>query len=301
MSMKLDRRSFLVLFPQLATSAFAFASGKTSPLANEVGVTTGSFMRHLSVEKAEGKLRLLDLPRIMRDELGMRVIDLMTACLPSLEMKFADEFRAAAEAAGCIVTNLKMNNPGIDMAGPDAAERKRALAEYKRMISLAARLGARWARPLPCRQKPDIAIVAAGYRELIDHAAPLGIELLVENYGWMQDDPNAVPSIIQAAGKGIHAQPDTRNWTDEARYEGLEKAFPFAVSCDFKPFTFEADGGHPRYDLKRCFQLGWKAGFRGPWCIEYFAPTLKQQLADMIRIRDDLKKWMAEPLQAAMD
>ena len=41
-------------------------------------------MRHLTVEPQAGKLRLLDLPRIMRDELGMRVIDLMTATLPSL-------------------------------------------------------------------------------------------------------------------------------------------------------------------------------------------------------------------------
>ncbi len=288
------RRRFL-FSAALAPAAF-FKGEAKAPLEGEAGVTTGSFMRHLSIEKAEGKLRLIDLPKIMRDELGMKVIDLMTACLPSLEARFADEFRAAAEAAGCIVTNLKMNNPGIDMASPDAAVREKALAEYKRMISLAARLGARWARPLPGRMRPDLSIVAASYQELIEHAAPLGIDLLVENYGWMQDDPDAIPRIIRAVGKGIHAQPDTRNWTDEARYEGLEKAFPTAVSCDFKPFTFEADGSHPRYDLKRCFQIGWKAGFRGPWCIEYSAPALKQQLADMIRIRDDLKKWMAEPM-----
>lgn len=289
--MSCTRRAFLVATAALPASR-GFSIQKSS-LAGEVGITTGSFMRHLAVEKADGKLRLMDLPKIMRDELGMKVIDLMTACLPSTEAKFIDAFRAEAENCGCIITNLKMNNPGIDMASPDAAEREKALAEYKRTIGIAARLGARWARPLPGRTKPDLTLIAASYRELIDHAAPLGIELLVENYGWMQDDPDAIPRIIQAVGKGVHSQPDTRNWTDAARGEGLEKAFPFAVSCDFKPFTFEADGSHPRYDLKRCFQIGWQAGFRGPWCIEYFVPTLKQQLADMIRIRDDLKKWMA--------
>jgi hypothetical protein len=95
-------------------------------------------------------------------------------------------------------------------------------------------------------------------------------------------------------GPGLRSELDTRNWTDRARYEGLAKAFPFAASCDFKPFAREPDGSHPRYDLHRCFRLGWDAGFRGPWCFEHFHNDLAQQLREMALLRDRLRGWMRE-------
>ena len=42
-------------------------------------------------------------------------------------------------------------------------------------------------------------------------------------------------------------QPDTGNWADDVRYAGLEKAFPHAVTCDFKAFELGADGSGDRY------------------------------------------------------
>jgi hypothetical protein len=263
-------------------------------LHREIGVTTGSFTRHLAPERQPGKLRLLDLPQIMRDELGLRVIDLMTATLASLEPRYLDELRAAAERHGCVLTNLKMNNPGLDLASADEATRRHAITEYKRTMDAAARLGCRWVRPLPGPRRPDLARLAEGYRELMDYGAARGLTLLVENFGWMQDDPDAIPAIIRAVGPELRSQPDTRNWTDRARYEGLAKAFPFAVSCDFKPFALAPDGSHPAYDLKRCFQIGWDAGFRGPWCFEHFHNDLAQQLREMALLRDQLRAWMQE-------
>lgn len=264
------------------------------PLAREVGITTGSFVKHLAESAQPGKLRLLDLPRIMRDELDMRVIDLMTATLPSLEPNYLERFRAAAERAGCVLTNLKMNQRGLDMGSPDETVRRRALEEYKRTIDAAARLGVRWVRPLPVNAQPDLKVYAASYHELIDHAAPHGITLLIENFGWMQKDPDAIPRMIQAVGRGLAAQPDTGNWANnEVRYAGLAKAFPLAVSCDFKAKVLGADGSHADYDLKRCFDIGWSAGFRGPWCLEHFHDELASLYREMGLLRDLLRKWMS--------
>ncbi|HEY6167944.1 MAG TPA: TIM barrel protein [Verrucomicrobiae bacterium] len=297
----LSRRDFVresaaaVALTALATGRAADTAGtkRAISLAGEVGITTGSFMRHLSPEPREGKLRLLDLPKRMRDELGMKVIDLMTATLVSLEPDYCDQLRAAAERAGCVLTNLKMNNRGLDLASEDESVRRHAIDEYKRTMDAAARLGVRWVRPLPGPKRPDLARLAAGCRELIDYGGARGLSLLVENFGWMQDDPDAIPAIIKAVGPGLRSQPDTRNWTDRARYEGLAKAFPFAASCDFKPFALEPDGSHKRYDLKRCFQIGWDAGFRGPWCLEHFHDDLAQQFREMALLRDQLRGWMA--------
>ena len=82
----MNRRDFLRSSAGAAALAsLGRAAAAPASLAGEIGITSGSFMRHLSHERAAGKLRLLDLPKIMRDELGMKVIDLMTATLVSLE------------------------------------------------------------------------------------------------------------------------------------------------------------------------------------------------------------------------
>jgi len=285
------------LLKGLAASALASRADGAAPvrvpLAREVGITTGSFTRHLADSPQPGKLRLLDLPRLMRDELDMRVMDLMTATLVSLEPAYLDQLRAAADRAGCLLTNLKMNQKGLDMGSSDDPTRRKAITEYKRTIDAAARLGVRWVRPLPVNARPDPGVYAASYRELIDHAAPQGITLLIENFGWMQNDPDAIPRMIREVGQGLAAQPDTGNWTsNEVRYAGLAKAFPLAVSCDFKAKTMGADGNHAEYDLKRCFEIGWNAGFRGPWCIEHFHADLASLYKEMGMLRDMLRKWM---------
>jgi sugar phosphate isomerase/epimerase len=226
----------------------------------------------------------------MRDELGMKVIDLMTATLPSLEPDYLDRFRDEANRAGCVITNLKMNQPKLEMAHPNPAVRELALAEYKRTILAAARLGCRWVRPLPGPTRPDLTRLANSYRKLIDFAAPHGITLLIENYGWMQSDPNAIPAVLEQVGAGIAAAPDTGNWTDAARFEGLAKAFPHAVTCDFKAFQLAPDESHPKYDLERCFRVGWDVGFRGPWCLEHFHTELSGLLAGMLHLREMLQK-----------
>lgn len=296
--MTYTRRDFL------QTSAGALAAAVTARADDkkvdkkrwqrEIGVTTGSFIRHLSKEATPGKLRLLDLPRLMRDELDMKVIDLMTATLASQEPAYLEQLRAAADKAGCVLTNLKMNNPGLDMDSPDAAIRDKALTEYKRTIDVAARLGVRWVRPLPGKNRPDMAIHVASYRALIDYAAPNGIQLLIENNGWLRSEPSGIPEVIKAVDRNLAACPDTGNWRDnDVRYDGLAKSFPLAATCDFKALKLGAHGEHEAYDLKRCFQIAWDAGFRGPWCLEHFHEDLKSLYRELALLRELLRQWMA--------
>jgi sugar phosphate isomerase/epimerase len=262
---------------------------KHPDLVGQMGITTGSFNRNIKA----GKFALIDLPKIMRDELDLKVIDLMTATFPYQDPKYCERFRKTAEDAGRIVTNLKMNLE-VDLANPDEAGRKAAIAAFKEAVDSAALLGCRWVRPAPSGKAPDMKRLADGYRELIEYAAPKGISLLVENNAWLSNDPTAIPRVIETVGPGVAAQPDTGNWTAEARYEGLEKAYPLAVTCDFKAFELGPNGEHEKYDLRRCFDIGWKAGYRGPWCFEHFHEELQQLLKEFALLRDLLRKWSKE-------
>src|SRR5436190_13778524 len=194
----MKRRTFLQALPMAAALPRMLHAADVSPtsLHGELGITTGSFMRNIT----DGKFRLLDLPRIMRDELGMKVIDLMTATLASMEPAYLDQLRGEAEKAGCILTNLKMNQKGLEMASPDAAVRKQAMDVYKQTIDDAKRLGVRWVRPLPGAKRPDFKLLAISYHELMDYAGERGIGVLIENFGWMQGDPDALPAVIKETG-----------------------------------------------------------------------------------------------------
>lgn len=288
----IERREFLAAAAALAASTLR--ADQAVKLDREVGVTTSSFSGHLTARPGKGKFTLLELPKIMRDELGMRVIDLNTSTLASTNPPYLEKVRKAADDAGCILTNLKMNQHDLDMDSPDQKVRQQALAGYKKSIDAAALLGLRWARPLPRKKRPDLDIHIASLKELAGYAADKKLQLLIENYQWMEDDADLLPKLARAVGKNLAVCPDTGNWTsNEVRYAGLAKAFPLGVTCDFKAKIINADGTHPAYDLKRCFQIGWKAGFRGPWCLEHAQPDRARLFRELVGLREGLKKWMA--------
>lgn len=266
------------------------AAGTPADLKLEIGVTTGSMSSHIRA----GRFKLIDFPKIMRDELGMKVIDLMTATLESLDEKYADALRNQAEKHGCVLTNLKLNQEGMDLGSTDKEVHRRSMAEYKRSIDIAHRLGCRWVRPLPRSEAPDRARYVNGYRELIEYGAPQGVSLLIENFGWMSTEVDVIPETIRLVGKGLDACPDTGNWKENVRYDGLAKAYPLAVTCDFKFKQLTPAGEHPEYDLRRCFQIGWDAGFRGPWCFEHAGNDLPTLWKEFVLMRDRMRGWIGE-------
>lgn len=294
---EVSRRRFIrtgaVACASIATG-FDQVFAASTPLAREVGVTTSSIDAHIGATSAGGQIAIMDLPRVMREELDMRVIDLNSNTLAKAGGRI-EGFRKQVEKAGCVVTNLKMNQKGLDMNSPDEAIRAKALSVYRASIEDAARAGSPWARPLPLPALPDMAIHVDSYRALADHGKKFGVGMLVENYGWMQADPDSVPQLIKLIDRDVKATPDTGNWnSDELRFEGLRRAFPHAISCDFKARTLGPNGEHKAYDLKRCFDVGWQSGFRGPWCLEHANRDKKALFAELIQLRDMLRGWMKE-------
>ena len=290
------RREFLwTTAGAIAAAPRLLAADKQPRLAREVGITTSSLSGHLVKKPSRGKFTLLELPRVMRDELGMRVIDLNTSSLASFEPKYLAKIRKAAEDAGCLMTNLKLNQRGLDMSSPKRLVREKALREYERSIDAAAALGVRWARPLPLKKRPKMKLHVQAWQRLAEYAAKRKVRMLVENYGWMESDPESVVTLIKAIGRDVAASPDTGNWKDnEIRYKGLKATFPLAVTCDFKARKLGRKGEHALYDLKACFQIGWRSGFRGPWCLEHANADRRRLFRELILLRDRLKFWMKE-------
>ena len=286
----MDRREFLL------TTAGSLAVTETSlaarPLDRQVGIVAATLAAHTKPRKRDG-IDLDDLPKFIRHELGMQIIDMNTMNFAALDLKIAESFRRAAEREGCRLTNLKLNQRNVDLADPDPAERKRALDTYKQSVDAAKLMGMKWVRPLPRPKQGNRQHLIDGLRALDDYAGERGLRVLIENFGWMQADPESIVKLIRDVGNELPASPDTGNWnSNEIRYPGLKKSFPLAVTCDYKAKTIGPHGEHRAYDLKRCFQIGWDAGFRGPWCIEHGNSNLRTLVRELKLIKGMLEKWM---------
>lgn len=299
-----SRRCFLtssaagLLIPRLVRAV----PRSTPDLAGQVGITTSSIFRQNAGTAADRNFELWDIPRILRDELGMKVIDLSTGTLgSSRDPHRLDRLRKAADDAGCVITNLKVNatHMGVKVLDlpfdqADAGLRRAALAEYKEWIRAAQRLGARWLRPFPSEERPDFGILVDSYRELADFGAERGVTLVVENATWIRSDAEAIPRLVQALRGRIGAAPDTGSWDPLIRWAALAAAFPLAVTCDFKVGDLRPTFEHPSYDLRRCFEIGWKAGFRGPWCIEHGNGNTATLFKEWRWIKAQIESWTRE-------
>lgn len=295
--MRCTRRTFLAGSLAVLASARVARPADGPPtnprLARKLGVTTSSVDRQVSWQNEPGKISLMDLPRVLREDLDLDVVDLNTNTLGSPDPRHAEKFRAAADKAGVAIVNLKLNLKPFDLGSADAAANERTLAECRRWVDAAAAMGCPRVRPFPQPDKPDMDRYVAAWRQLDDYAMSKGVGTAVENYGWMQSDPASVPTLIKALARDVVATPDTGNWTsDEVRYAGLAATFPLAYSCDFKARELGPNGEHTLYDLRRCFQIGWDLGFRGPWCFEHAHADRAQLWRELGLLRDMLRGWM---------
>lgn len=289
----MNRREFLTASLAVVATP-TLAASKSFQLEREVGVVAATLAAHMH-PRVPGGLKLNDLPRIIRQELDMRVIDMNTMNFAKLTPGVAESFRAAAERQRCVLTNLKLNQRNLDLGSEDTERRAHALKEYRQSIDAAALMGMRWVRPLPQARQGNRQHLIDGLRRLDDYAREKKIRVLIENFGWMQNEPDSVVNLIRDIDRELPASPDTGNWShNEVRYSGLTKTFPLAATCDFKAKTLGPDGAHPAYDLKKCFRIGWDAGFRGPWCIEHGNRDVKRLYAELRLVKAMLVRWMRE-------
>src|SRR5262249_22518951 len=152
----------------------------------------------------------------MRDELGMKVIDLNSGTLGTRDPVQLEKFRAAVQKAGCAVSNVKVNPVVLQVKvldlpfdHADRATREKAVAGFKDWILAASRVGARWVRPFPADRKPEMSVMVESFTQLADYADGLKMALILENAGWMTSDANGIPQVIQAVGGRLGTQPDT--------------------------------------------------------------------------------------------
>jgi sugar phosphate isomerase/epimerase len=200
--------------------------------------------------------------------------------------KFWNEMKRTSENEG--VTNLLiMIDEEGDLGNPDAAARTTAIENHYKWLHAANLLGCHSVRVNAfgegSREDVQKAMIDSMQR-LGEYAAPLNLNILIENHGLFSSDGKWVAEVIQQSGKtNCGTLPDFGNWCLSAkwgttqiecaevydRYQGVADLLPFAKGVSAKSYAFDADGNETRIDYLRLLKLVKDSGFDGYVGIEF--------------------------------
>ena len=283
--MSMHRRDFLkqssaalaspLIARALPVAAFA-APAQADPLAR-IGIATWSF-RHLIAAGRNEKMppaeravmTALDAPKFIREELGLRQLEIIINHLDERTVAYAERVRGAADRAGVQFINFQL---GGQMSAADPAVRAKSIEDIKDGMRIAAALGSPTVRadvggkqgePL------DLSITADSYKQLVEFGSTIGVMPMPENHGGHSSDPDTLVSIMRAIDPRIRAIVDWGNFrveTQAQRIESTRKLLPYTglVSAKFDRFDTEY---RPSYDVGELVRLVEASGYKGKYSIE---------------------------------
>jgi sugar phosphate isomerase/epimerase len=287
--MPMRRRDFLkqgsaaLASPVIATAVPSAALGvlvQADPLAR-IGIATWSF-RHLMAAGRNEKMpaperavmTALDAPKFVREELGLRQLEIIINHLDERTVAYAERVRAAANAVGVQFINFQL---GGQMSAADPAVRAKSIDDIKEGMRIAAALGSPTVRadvggtqgePL------DLAITADSYKQLVEFGSTIGVMPMPENHGGHSTDPDTLVSIMRAVDPRVRAIVDWGNFRVESqaqRIESTRKLLPYTGLVSAKFDRFEADY-RPGYDVGELVRLVEASGYKDKYSIEITNP-----------------------------
>ena len=190
--------------------------------------------------------------------------------LTAADTDYIARVRQAADKAGLPFGCIAVDGAHIYEPSEEARQANRERA-YK-WLDIAHQLGASQIRidaGGPEDMPDDVfAIIREGYRDLIDRAAPMGIEIVVENHWGPTVIPDNVIKLLEGID-GLGLLLDMHNWKPELRAEGRRVCAPYATATHIKTFDFDADGNEiSEEDVPTAIRLLLEAGYKGCWGIE---------------------------------
>ncbi len=232
-----------------------------------------SYSLHRTV--AAGKLDVFGYNRFCR-EAGFTQLDPWNV---HIERAYGDagylaELKASAADLGlpygCIAVD------GAHMYEPDAATRDENRRRRYRWLEVAAELGAAQLRidaggRDASGQNASLdgiwPVVVEGYNDIIARAAPLGIEIIIENHWGPTNHPDAMRRLLDAV-PGLGLLYDSYNWPQGTHARAWREFAGDARLTHFKTFRFDTAGNEPDWDIPGIVHLLQAAGYAGAWGIE---------------------------------
>lgn len=245
----------------------------------------------------QGKWKLLELPGILRDKLGITALEHVNQFFENPMLTYLQKLKKSCADAGVESTILMVDGEG-GTASPDKAERVLAATSHRKWVDIAHYLGCHSVRINVYggaqEWKQDTALVdraAETIHMILDYAKGSGLNIIVENHGGASSDPKVLVALVKKVNNpkfGLLC--DLGNWNrGDDRYAAVKKTLPYAKGLSVKGTWGE--NVDPAFDAEKLVRTALEGGYKGWWGLEVTPrrqqgaprPPVEQQFADEVK------------------
>jgi L-ribulose-5-phosphate 3-epimerase len=280
MTSEWTRRTFLkttVGAVAAAPLSSAWLSAQPAPLF-KISLAQWSLHRTLRAKEIDH----LDFARVAKRDFGIEAIEYVNTF-------FKDKARDAAylaemnkRAADEGVTQYLIMCDGEGRLGdPDTALRATAVENHRKWLEAAKVLGCVTIRVNAASVgsfEEQQKLAADGLRKLTEIAAPMNLNVVVENHGGLSSDGKWLSGVMKMVGHPrCGTLPDFGNFYEYDRYQGVADLMPFAKAVSAKTHDFDEQGNESQKDYRRLMKTVLDAGYRSWVGIEYEGSKLPER------------------------
>lgn len=236
-----------------------------------IGIGGWSFHRAFR----DGRLTILDFPRLAAGEFGVSVIELNSPFFESIEEDWLNQVRARADEAGVRIVHIAVDDGEMDLAATDDDKRRASVDRARKWFAVSKVLGNGAFRVNTGGSTPptpdQIAASLESFRELSADAERNRIAVTIENHGGASADCDLIVRFMdEIAGPWVRTCPDFGNFpADCDPLEEIAKIIPYAAVVHAKMNVFDDQGNATDVDVPAIVDLLKNADFAGPYLIEF--------------------------------
>lgn len=221
-------------------------------------------------ELAKGTLKYEDLVRIAAEN-DLDGVDMTVYWFPNTEDSFLMPLKRAAYKAGVEIYSISVRT---ELTKPVGETRDKSLADLKKWVDVAAKLGAGHIRvfggavPKGSTEEDAANWVAEMLGPAGEYAGQHGVILGLENHGGITDKAETIVKIVKkVASPWVGINLDTANFKTKI-YEQIEMIAPLAVNVQVKAMVRD-ENGPAESDWERVAKMLVGNGYRGYLALEY--------------------------------
>lgn len=225
-----------------------------------------------------GKLDNLDFPAYAREQCDIDGLEYVNAFFKdkAKDEKYLAELDKRCDDHGVKSLLIMVDGEG-KLGDADGAARTQTVENHKKWVEAAKFLGCHSIRvnaQSDGSREEQAKLAADGLARISEFAAPLGINVIVENHGGLSSDGEWLSGVLKSVGMdNCGALPDFGNFYEYDRYQGVKDLMPFAKAVSAKSHVFDIHGIETEIDYFKMMKIVADSGYKGWVGVEWEGKT----------------------------
>lgn len=258
----------------------------------------------------DGTLDHLDFAKTAREAFDIDAVEYVNTFFKdkATDRDYLTQMRTRAADHG-VKSLLIMCDAEGRIGDPDGEARRQTVDNHRKWLDAAAFLGCHSIRVNAASEgtyEEQQKFAADGLAQLTAAAAPMNLNVIVENHGGLSSNGQWLSGVIKLVNDprcgtlpdfgnfcfDWDKKDDPTQWYD--RYKGVSEMMPFAKAVSAKSFDFDEAGNETTIDYPRMMKIVVDAGYHAHLGIEYEGDRLPERegvartKALLLRIREQM-------------